>query len=438
MKQQNKELGSFYIFLFGQFVSQFGSKLTSYGLVLWAYKQSGSVLSVAMLSICYLLPEILLNFIAGSVSDHWNKKRIMLAADSIAAAASCCIIVMLVNGQMRVEYLYLINVVLGITDAFQSPASEVAVTLIVSKENYIKTSGMQSLCNAFTSIFYPVIATAIYAFGGLVTIIYIDLGTFIFAFVTLAAGVKIPKIQHKSASNESLWHKCTSGMKYIQKAGGIKELIAFMAFVNLIAAMYNTNLSPMILARTGNNDIQLGIVSGTIGIAGLIGSILVNWLAKDKKKIRMILNIMSFSFLVCNSMLGIGRNYYVWSIAVFLGNVFIPILTANVTYLMRTLVPVEMQGRVFSARNTLQYTAIPIGNLLGGLFSDKVFEPFMLGTSRAKEPFVKLVGTGAGSGIALLFVFLGVAGFLGCCIFRSNRKLRRLDETGNEQYNYGS
>lgn len=428
MKQKNKELKTFYIFLSGQFVSQFGSKLTSYGLVLWAYQKSGSVLSTALLSVCYLIPEILLNFIAGSISDRWSKKKIMLAADTIAAVSSVCIILMLLTGNMKVEYLYLINIILGITDAFQSPASEVFVSLMVTKENYIKTSGLQSLCNGFIIIFYPVIATAIYAFGGLATIIAIDLTTFLFAFLTLALGVKVPEIVYDGKAEESLWHKCTSGMKYILKSEGIKELILFMAFVNLIASMYNTNLAPMILARTNNNEIQLGIVSGTIGVAGFLGSFLVNKTANVKKKIPLILNIMSFSFLICNSLLGIGRNFYVWSIAVFLGNILIPILTAVVTYMMRIHVPVEMQGRVFSARNTLQYTAIPIGNLLGGFLSDKVLEPFMSGTSEWKLPFIKLVGTGRGSGIALLFVCLGLAGFLGCCIFRSNKKFRILDE----------
>jgi MFS family permease len=66
---------NFYLFMTGQFVSQFGSRLTSYGLILWSYKQSGSVLSMSLLSVCYLVPEVLLSFIAGSISDRWNKKK---------------------------------------------------------------------------------------------------------------------------------------------------------------------------------------------------------------------------------------------------------------------------------------------------------------------------------------------------------------------------
>ena len=154
IKSKNQELQNFYRLATGQFVSQFGSKMTSYGLVLWAYKESGSVLSTSLLAVCYLIPEVLLSFIAGSISDAWNKKKIMLIADSIAAVFSAVVIVLLFSQNLKMEYLYMINFILGITDAFQNPASEVAVSLIVSRENYMKTSGLRSFFNSFTGIFH--------------------------------------------------------------------------------------------------------------------------------------------------------------------------------------------------------------------------------------------------------------------------------------------
>lgn len=414
--------------MIGQFVSQFGSKLTSYGLILWSYKQSGSVLSMSLLTVCYLIPEVFLSFIAGSISDSWNKKKIMLISDTIAAGFSLVVIGMLITNSLKLEYLYIINFVLGITDAFQSPASEVAVSAIVSKENYIKASGFNAFCNSLTGIFAPIIATSIYALLGLKAIIVIDLATFGFAVITLACFVYIPSIHiSKDKLDDSIWRKCKSGMKYLFKRKDIFSLILFMAFVNLVAAIYNTNLAPMVLSRTGNNDVQLGIVSSAISIAGLVGSIFVAKLPQTRKKIPLILNIMTFSFLVCNSLLAVGRNYYIWTIAVFLGNVLIPFLTANVTYIMRTKIPLELQGRVFSARNTLQYASIPIGNLLGGFLADKAFEPFMNRTSVAQKFFVKLVGEGRGNGIALIYLFIALLGFLGCCIFRLSKNMRRLD-----------
>ena len=58
MKKIEKELKTFYIFILGQFVSQLGSRITSCAVGLWAYKESGEVLSIAILTACYLVPEI--------------------------------------------------------------------------------------------------------------------------------------------------------------------------------------------------------------------------------------------------------------------------------------------------------------------------------------------------------------------------------------------
>ena len=425
--QLNKEQKNYYLLIIGQFVSQFGSRLTSYGLILWSYKQSGSVLSMSLLSICYLVPEVLLSFLSGSISDRWNKKIIMLVSDAIAAVFSVAVLVLLLTDSLRLEYLYLINFFLGVTDSFQNPASEVAISMIVPKEEYVKSSGLRSFFSSFIGVFAPVVATTLYALLGLRVIVMIDLATFVFAFTTLTFGVRIPKGIHGEEEKQSLLSQCLFGIKYLITKKDIFSLVLFMAFINLIAAIYNTTMTPMILLRSGNNDIQLGIVTSTVSIAGLIGSIMVSRLPAPKKRIPLILNIMSFSFIFCNVLLGVGRNYYIWTLAVFGGNLFIPFLTANVEYIMRTKVPITLQGRVFAARNTLQYTSIPVGNFLAGVLADQVFVPYVR-TTHLKSLWSMVVGSGDGSGIGIMYLCIAVLGFLGCGVFRMSKNLHALDE----------
>ena len=83
---------------------------------------------------------------------------------------------------------------------------------------------------------------------------------------------------------------------------------------------------------------------------------------------------------------------------------------------MRTSIPADMQGRVFSCRNTLQFFTIPVGFFLGGLLVDELFEPLMAAVSPAGL-LVRLFGAEKGSGAALMFFVLGIAGVLVCLIF---------------------
>ena len=428
MENKINELKKFYIFSLGQFVSQFGSKLSSYGFILWAYKESNSVLTTSLLGACYLVPEIFFSFIAGGISDSWNKKSIIILSDTMAGFLSLLVLILFSFNILEVKHLYIINFLLGIGDAFQNPASEVVISIIVSKENYIKTSGIRSFFNSFITIFVPICSVAIYSFSGLKYILIVDLLTFLFALLTLIFLVYIPEIKSLKEENINIFKQCIAGIKYIFYRKDILALIYFMGFINFIAGMYNTALAPMILSRTGNNDIQLGVVTSSIGISGLLGSLIVQKFPQPKKRVPLMANIMIFSFLICNILLGVGRNYIWWTIAVLAGHFFVPLLLANMEYFMRTKVPLEVQGKVFSARNTIQYATLPIGNLLCGILADNFFEPYMLGRGYGQEFFHYFTGEGSGSGLALMYIFLGLIGFIGSFLFKKNKNFNKLDE----------
>jgi len=85
-------------------------------------------------------------------------------------------------------------------------------------------------------------------------------------------------------------------------------------------------------------------------------------------------------------------------------------MNVHLTVLMREAVPIDMQGRVFSARDTLQNGLIPLGLLAGGMLADHVFEPLMHSQTAVQQWLALLFGNGSGAGIALLFFLTGIAG----------------------------
>jgi len=117
----------------------------------------------------------------------------------------------------------------------------------------------------------------------------------------------------------------------------------------------------------------------------------------------------------------------VWCLGATLGWIFIPVMSANMDVLFRTKIPIEMQGRVYSVRNTLQFFTIPLGYLCGGVLVDRVFEPFML-LQPTDSLWVALFGAGKGSGAALLFLVIGIFGALSCLPFRVDKNIWRLEE----------
>ncbi len=272
---------------------------------------------------------------------------------------------------------------------------------------------MQAFSNSLVTILTPALATAVLAFSGIQTVLCIDLLTFAIAFAVLLIFIKIPAVPVNNAKNEeTIVKSCLTGLRFLREHKPIWKIIMFFSFINLLASMAGNGILPaMILARTGNNQVTLGMVSSSIGIGALVGSILVTLVKPAKIKTKVIFLSCAISFLLCDLLWGIGRNVEIWVFAAFAGNLPLPFLNANLTTIMRTKVPIEMQGRVFSTRDTFQFITIPIGLFLGGFLADHIFEPFMLTVSSIQQILSSLVGTGKGSGMAVIFLITGVVGF---------------------------
>ena len=96
----------------------------------------------------------------------------------------------------------------------------------------------------------------------------------------------------------------------------------------------NRLMPAMILARTNENQVALGMVSSAIGVGALAGSVLVTIAKPAKSRTRVIFLSCAFSFLLCDVLWGIGRSAPLWVFAAFSGNLPLPFSTANLTAIM--------------------------------------------------------------------------------------------------------
>ncbi|SFR69851.1 MFS transporter [Anaeromicropila populeti] len=424
----SRELSTFLILWITQSFSALGSAMTSFALVIWSYQQQGSALTTSLLTICSYTPYVLFSIFSGALSDRWNKKLTILISDSFAALCSVVVFFFLTTGRLQIWHLYFLNALNGLMNTVQQPSSDVVISLLVPEKYYQKVSGMRSFSNSLVSILTPVIAAALLSITSLQIVILFDLLTFATAFTALLCFVKIPSPSQDNVEKETIIQSARSGLHYLKNNRGILDLILFLAVINFTASIYNAALPAMVLSRSpGNGELALGMVNTFTGLAALLGSILVTILPTPKSRARIICNSLLFSMSTENFILAFGRSTPVWCLGAVLGWIFIPVMNANLDVLFRSRIPISMQGRVYSVRNTLQFFTIPLGYFCGGILVDKVFEPFMA-TQLSGSQLVILFGSGKGSGAALLFFIIGIIGALSCLPFRADKHIYALEE----------
>ncbi len=424
-----RELRSFLLLWSTQSLSALGSSMTSFALVIWVYQQTGSALSTALLTVCSYAPYVAMSIFAGALSDRWSKKITMLISDTFAAFSTAAVLVLLITGHLHMWHMYIINMLSGLMNTVQQPAADVSVSLLTPKKYYQKVSGLRSLSNSLISILSPVLATALLAFAGIRWVIILDLSTFLLAFITLFFFIEIPDTIQREKSKESILQSAKKGLSYLKQHRGILILILFLAAINFTASVYNTALPAMLLSKTGSES-SLGFVNAAAGIAMLLGSIIASVGPAPKSRVRVICNTLLISMSTENFFLAFGRSVPIWCIGAVLGWVCIPIMNANLDVLFRNYIPVHLQGRVYAARNTLQFFTIPLGYLFGGILIDEIFEPLM-SLQQPESLLTIFFGSGKGSGSALLFFVLGIIGILTCLIFRRSKSIWRLESENN-------
>ena len=118
-----RELRTFLLLFTTQALSSLGSAMTSYALVIWAYQQSGSALSTALLTVSSYAPYVVFSLFCGALVDRLDTRRTMLVSDALAACTTVAALVLLQTGRLQITHLYLLNALNGLMNTLQQPAS---------------------------------------------------------------------------------------------------------------------------------------------------------------------------------------------------------------------------------------------------------------------------------------------------------------------------
>lgn len=418
----------FSLIWFAQMLSQFGTATTRFSLMIWAYQQTGQATPLALLGFFSYILFILISPVAGVLIDRVDRRLVMILGDLGAALMTGMLLILFSSGQLQIWHLYIAEALTGAFEAFQIPAYSASISVLVPKGQYARVSGMRSFSDAAAQVIAPALAAQLlYAFG-LGGVMIIDIGSFLIGIVPLLF-ISIPIIVHVATDNvqRNFRSDLATGIRYIYQRPGLLGLMGIYFGINLTAALtYFAILAPMVLARTGGDQVALGNVQAALGVGGIIGGVLMTFWGGPKKRIHGIFLIGAFSFLTGDFLMAVGRTTPVWMFAILFATIFVPIIVGSKQTIWQSKVAPELQGRVFAARGAIEQLAMPIGYLFAGPLADKLFEPAMRPGGALANIFGGLLGTGPGAGMAFMFLCTSIAGTTICLsgyLFRSVRQV---------------
>ena len=426
-----KNMKAFFIIWIGQLISIIGSGLTGFGLSIWIYSQTGEATPFALNALFFSLPRILLSPAAGSIADRYNRRRIMILADTAAASTTLGAAILLFSGNLFVWHIYLITFLSAVFSSFQEPAYLASMTMLVPKKDLARAGGIQQMGGAAQSILIPILAGMLYAAIGLRGVVLIDFATFFFAIgALLLVHIPQPKRTTPVASEgqkDSMWRDAVFGWNYLRERPGLFGLLWYYAVVNFFLSLSGVLLGPLILSF--GTEVELGIARMAGGAAMLVGGLVVGgWGGPRRRRIWGVIAAIALSSLGY-LLAGLRASIYAIAAGEFVVLFFIPISAALSQAVWQTKVPPDIQGRVFSVRAMIAWSIVPTANLVAGPLADRVCEPLMAEGGALADTFIaSIIGTGTGRGIGLMFITSAIFLLITSLIVFTSPRVRNLEE----------
>lgn len=403
----------------GQLVSVLTTQMSGFALSIWIYEKTNSATALGLAQVFFITPFLIISPIAGAMVDRYDRKWMMALSDLSAGIATLALLALQAAGMLEIWHLYAAALLQGLGNAFQWPAYSAAISLMVPKDQLGRANGMMSLIEAGPAVLAPLMAGALLPIIGLTGILSLDVVTFVVAVAVLIV-VIVPRPQTSSVGAQasgSILKEAAFGFRYIFARPGLLGLQLLFFFGNLFLGVTNTLTQPFVLAKTGNNELTLGLVLSVGAIGSVAGAVLMSAWGGFKRRVYGVLTgwmVVAIGVLI----FGLSSSVPGWIIGAAIMFGTSPIMNASNQAIWQSKVEPDVQGRVFSARRLIAWFSNPISPIIAGVLADQVLEPGMRVGGPLAPVFGTVVGTGPGSGMALMFILVaGLTALMGAVAF---------------------
>lgn len=412
-----RSLGRPFLFLWaGATVLAVGSMLVGFGLNIWVFQNSGSVVAYSGMVVATVLPPLLVLPWTSSVADRIDRRYVLVASNVAAVIIGLFLAAFLWRDKLEIWHLYAFNAAASMVSAFVLPAYQATVSSLVPKEQLTRCVGLIGFSSGLFSSFSPMAATWLLGIVGMPGIVLCDISmACISAIFVVKAITCMPPIEKSLGQKDRLTirHVTCNLFKSISFFRGRRLMGGFLIYgviLNSLLALISTLLTPIVLSNYTANVLGLIMTMGSIG--GLLGSGLLFIREKSKPMMKII--------LTCNGILSIcilaGGGFH--SIGIYMACAFIAMVAGSVaggfgTSLWMSKVPLERQGSIFALVGALAMLMTSIIVVGGSFIAENVLEPALATHSIfADWVGVFLGSSGKGVGLRLVFVMCGAIGVM--------------------------
>lgn len=388
MQNLKNNFSKFMLLWAGELISAVGSGLTSFGLGVYVFQQTGSAGSMALVSLLAFLPTLLLSVPAGVLADRYDRRLLMMLGDGCSALGILYILLCMMRGEAALWQICTGVFISSTFSALLEPSYRATVTDLLTKDEFSKASGLVSLAGSARYLVSPILAGLLLAVSDIKLLLLIDICTF-FPTVCAAAfvrrGIAAEAAQSKPPFGESL----RQGWRAVTGKRGVLVLVVLSSVVTCFMGSFQILAQPLILAFADSTTLGIG---ETVCACGM----LLSSLFLGARGIRHgYVRLLSLSLLFAGAAMvgfGIWENIYPVCTFGFLFFAALPFANNCLDYLVRTNIADELQGRAWGVIGFLTQIGYVVAYAASGAAADGLAARLEISVGRGAAAVVVLSG----------------------------------------------
>lgn len=320
-----------------------------------------------------LLPQIIFGPFIGPLIDRWDRKRIMITADLFIATITIGLVALFFFNAIQVWHIYIAMVFRAIGQSFHFPAMQAAIPMIVSNKDLSRTAGLNQMLNGIVTIAGPPTGAFVLGLLPMQGVLAIDIITAIIAVACLLTIVIPRPIITATAVKASVITGMMEGFRYIWRWQGLRMLIGFSAVITVLLMPPFTLLPILVTSQLEGDVLKLGWLNSTFGVGMIAGGLILGaWGGFKRRIITCLIGVI----IAGAATIGLGFTtvglFFLGVISTFLAGLGLSIANAPIMAVMQSIIPNNIQGRVFSLVGSVSSIMVPLGLAIAGPTTDAV------------------------------------------------------------------
>ncbi len=369
----NNQLKDYMKIFGGQAFSLVGSALVQFALVWWLTYTTGSVLVLSMATMMVVLPQVLVSPFAGALVDRWSRRNVMIASDTLSAVAVAVLSFLWATGAIQIAYVFIAMAVRSTLSSFQWPALQASASLMVPKEHLSRVNGMYQALSGLARIAAPALGALLLALLPMQFVIAVDIGTAAMAVLPLLL-IRIPQPSSQAeveSKTSSVVEDIKEGFSYMKNWTGGRFITIALMLTNVILIPTFALTPLLVLLHFSGGAFELAWIESAMGIGMLLGGVLLGvWGGFRRRMLTALVALLAASVSI--SVVGLApANLILVAVAgMFVAGMMIPLATGSIMAVVQSIVPPNIQGRVFTVLLSLGPAMTPVGLGVAGAIAE--------------------------------------------------------------------